>query len=538
MRKVFLLIAIVLLFSACGGQDDSTTSQVSDSYLKAALSDPEINLDPSIDWLTKDLEIFNVVYDSLYFFGKDGDIQPGLASEMPKISEDGKVYVIKLRSDVRFHDNKAFKGGIGRKAVAQDVVYSIKRIIDSANETGLFSLIQGRIEGVDGFRDGLRDGKIGFDDEISGLKAVGDDELQIRLIEPYSPILYVLGMPSFGIVPKEAVEYYGKDFNKNPVGTGPYKVITAADREIVMKRVDGHWRNKPGNPDGILFRYFDDAWSAFKDGNLDVFWIPSARLKAYVDDNYEIKKELAGEGYGLYSVEEAFRRFIIFNFNDPLMQNLHLRKAISYALPWAEMIDEEDKLSASFVPGPIDGNLDLAWEYNLEKAKNELRLAGYPDGKGLPELTFRIRYATTVFIPGMIEDALESIGLKIKIEVSEDVNELESAHFGTQGWVLDYPDASSIFYLLYSKALPPDGNNYGYFKNSEFDDMLKTSFGLPENKRKDHYEKMNKWLYDNAIVIPYRQTFVYGGFGPRIKNVYADALGYLMWPEFEMANIK
>lgn len=523
------LLAIFLISTSYSKQNLPET-ELPKSYLHAPLSDKDINLDPSGDWMVAYTEILNIFYDSLYLISESGEVKPSLATSLPEISADGKTYKIELRSKAVFHDDPAFPDNKGRTVNTSDIIYSLKRIANPANETGLWSLISGRIEGLDEFRNNLKNETGDFNDEIIGLKAINPSELEIKLTKPFPQILYILAMPSFSIVAPEAVEYYGENFKQHAVGTGPFKLKSYESKQIVAERIPGHWRNPAKTegelPNSIIFTLFDDPWNAFKNSELDILFIESRKLHAYLDDNFQIKKELAEAGYKVYPIKETARSFLIFNYNKPLFQNIHLRKTISHAIPWENIIDKEDILTASMIPESIPGYIEASWEYNPEKAKQELELAGYSQGNGLPELTFRIRWTTyyQILFAYMIEDALEEIGIKVKVEL-KDINELEDGDMKIQSWALDYPEASSILGLLYSKNLPPDGNNYGYFQNEEYDNLL-------DNQE---YQKIAEFIIDNVIALPFRQTQIFYGLSPQIFNIKTDPLGYFLWSEIELS---
>lgn len=510
MKKA-LLLAIFLL-NACA-PSSKQPAPIPSSYLRVPMQDKEINLDPSGEWRVENIDVFNVFYDALYLIGPDGEILPGLARSLPEVSDGGKRYRIVLRDTARFHDDPAFPGGKGREATAEDVIYSLKRIEDPKNLTGLSSLIEGRIE---------------------ELKALGPRELEIRLTAPFGQIVNILAMPSFSIVPREAVKKYGDRFKEHPVGTGPFRLISYKPRQIVAERIPGHWRcatDKQGTlPPGIVFQFFNDPWNAFRDGKLDLFPIATDRLRTYLDEALQIKEALRKEGYGIYGIKEAARRYILFNFRRSLMQNIHLRKAIAFAIPWQEMIDEEDTLSASIIPEPIAGFADLSWTYDLQKAEQELAAAGYPRGEGLPELVFHLKYPSQLFTAGFVQDALKAIGIRVALELSE-TSELKDNDLGIASWTLDYPDASNILGLFSSRAMPPQGANYGYFQNAAYDALLEKSFALPTEGLKEHYRQMAQWMFDHVAAIPFRQTQIFYGLHPRVEYIHADPLGYFQWAQ-------
>ncbi len=537
--KVCTILIALFVLTACGSQELAIeSSDIPESYLRVPLmfSLDESRLDPHRDWYVDDGMVFNVFFDSLYALGPDSDIIPGIASDLPEISEDGLVYKISLKEDVYFHDDPAFSGGEGRLVVADDVVYSIKRILDpNANDSESWSMIQGKILGVEEFHIGLGDGTLTLDDDLAGVKAIGEHEVEIMLEEPADDLLHILSSEFLSVLPREAAEEYGEDFDIHPVGTGPFKIVSHGSDKVVAERNEGHWRNVGENlPDGIVFAYYGDQWNAFKDGNLDLFLIDSDRLEAYLDSDFQLKEDLKEEGYDVLSVEDVGKKFIIFNFNDSLMQNLHLRKAMAYAIDWERIIDYGDTLSASFLPVVVLGYKDLQWEYNVVKARDELALAGYPDGEGLPVIKYRVCWPSRIFFSAMVEDYLEGIGIQVELEYLESECELGDAHMGTSGWGFDYPTYSYLDQLLGSESLPPLGGNYGYFQSEEFDVLVDEALDLEGEELIAHYGDITQWIYDQVVVIPFSQVYYYYGLSPRVESIDVNPVGYIIWETIQL----
>jgi len=126
-------------------------------------------------------------------------IIPSLAKSWD-ISADKTVYLFHLRTDVFFHDDPVFTNGKGRKMVAADVVYSLNRIIDKQVASPGSWIFNGKV------------------DSIMPFLALNDSTFQLRLLRPYNPILGIISMQYCSIVPKEAVDRYGTDFRRHPVG--------------------------------------------------------------------------------------------------------------------------------------------------------------------------------------------------------------------------------------------------------------------------------------------------------------------------------
>lgn len=156
-------------------------------------------------------------------------LQPALAEAMPEVSKDGLTYTFKIKKGVKFHDNAAFKDGKGREITAQDFIYSWKRLADPRNASEGFWIFDGKIKGLNEWAQMVKAEKANYDTPVEGLAATDNNTLVVKLTGVYHQLPFVLAMPFASIVPKEAVEKYGKEFLNNPVGTGPFVLEKSAD---------------------------------------------------------------------------------------------------------------------------------------------------------------------------------------------------------------------------------------------------------------------------------------------------------------------
>ena len=150
--------------------------------------------------------------------------QPCIAKSW-KISEDGLNYVFDLRTDVFFHDHDKFKDGKGRKVVAQDFVYSFKRLIDST------------VASTGGW---LFNDKV---DKSNPFESLNDATFRINLRTPFHPMLGLLTLQYCSVVPKEIVDFYGKDFRAHPVGTGPFKLVRWEESNVLVLTKNENCKN-------------------------------------------------------------------------------------------------------------------------------------------------------------------------------------------------------------------------------------------------------------------------------------------------------
>ena len=188
-----------LLLWSCGGTEERSLRVFRyNSTNTIASLDPAFAKSQEVIWAVKQL------YNTLVEPDSNLVIRPSLAKGW-QVSEDHRTYTFDLRTDVYFHDSDIFPGGKGRRMTAQDVVYSLRRIMDPATASPGAWIFNGKLSADSGFR------------------ALNDSTFQLTLYRPFHPVLGILSMQYCSIVPHEAVEKYGKDFRNHPCGTGPFR---------------------------------------------------------------------------------------------------------------------------------------------------------------------------------------------------------------------------------------------------------------------------------------------------------------------------
>ncbi|MGH9169428.1 MAG: ABC transporter substrate-binding protein [Acidimicrobiales bacterium] len=160
--------------------------------------------------------ITSLLFTPLYeFAGQYGGAAPALAASMPVVSDGGTRYVIKLRPDAKFSN--------GRAIVADDYIYSWTRVLDPKLASWASSYLQ-PIVGADAVMGGKAT-------TLSGVSAIDDLTLEIRLTAPTFTFLNQLAQPYAAAVPKEAVEALGNGFGTKPVGNGPFVITEYSDSD-------------------------------------------------------------------------------------------------------------------------------------------------------------------------------------------------------------------------------------------------------------------------------------------------------------------
>jgi oligopeptide transport system substrate-binding protein len=463
------------------------------------------------------------------------NIVPSVAKRW-EVSDDRLTYTFYLRTGIFFHDNEAFPGGKGRLMTANDIVYSLQRIIDRSVASSGAWIFNNRIDTVNGFR------------------ALSDSVFQLKLLRPFHPIMGILSMQYCSIVPHEVVEKYGKDFRRHPCGTGPFQMASWDEGEaLILHKNEHYWeRDSSGNPlpylDAVKITFFDNKateFLQFRQGELsfindldpsfkDEILTKKGELRSQWKDKILLKKHpyLNTEYFG-----------ILVDEKNPLVKNTAtgikaVRQAMNYAINRQQlMMYMRNSIGipaeAGFVPGGLPSrNTELVkgYTYDPAKAKALLVQAGFPDGKGLPPiklLTINI-YSD---IASFVARQLEEIGIPVQVEVIQKSLLLEQtaksqALFFRGSWIADYPDAENYMAMYYSKNPAPP--NYTRYKNPAFDSLYEKA--LLENNdsaRYQLYRDMDQLVINDAPIIPLWYDMAFHLIQPYVEGFYPNALNLL-----------
>ncbi|MBL7748933.1 MAG: ABC transporter substrate-binding protein, partial [Chitinophagaceae bacterium] len=208
------------------------------------------SLDPAFAKSQSTMWAAHQLYNTLVEIDDSLRIIPSVARSWD-ISPDKTVLTFHLRNDVFFHDDAAFANGKGRKLTAADVVYSFSRITDAKVASPGAWIFNRKV------------------DTIQPFKAINDTTFQLKLLRPYNPILGIISMQYCSIVAKEAVEKYGTDFRRHPVGTGPFYFVDWEEGQaLVLKKNPSYFeKDKEGTPlpyvDGVKVSFYDSKATEF-----------------------------------------------------------------------------------------------------------------------------------------------------------------------------------------------------------------------------------------------------------------------------------
>lgn len=533
-RSIARFVLSALLISALGVGCTSKTKMDPPNTIRLSSPSKIKGLDPIFaDDLYGGTEVSRA-YEGLlqyHYLKRPYELIPNLAEAMPVVSADGKVLTFKLKKGVLFQDDEAFKDtqGKGREMTAEDVVYSFKRLADPKLASSGWWIFDGKIAGLNEWREAAKAGP-DYSKPVEGLKATDRYTVQITLTARSAQFLYALAMPFTFIVPREAVEKYGKEFINHPVGTGPFKIAeynpnsklvwvknptyrkeTYPSEGEATDQADGLLADA-GKPlplaDKLIIQIFEESqpmWLTFLSGKLDAAGIPKDNYQQAITATKELSPELKQKGIVLKKSADLDITHFSFNMTDPLFaKNKYLRQAMSLAYDEDQFIEKFYNGRAIPAQGPIppgiagyDPNFKNPYrQFNLQKSKELLAKAGYPEGKGLPPIEYAtLSDSTSRQSTEYAQIMFGAIGIKLKVN-TYSWPEFQSAVKTKKGqlwsfaWSADYPDAENFLQLFYSKNVSPGPNDANYV-NPEFDKLYEKALAMTDSpERTELYRKM------------------------------------------------
>ncbi len=552
---VVLLLAIVVGSCSSGGSDNNGSLAQRLKVFRYSLDSAPTSLDPVRASTLYANQIVVNLYDTLYvykYLKRPYELKPSLAAAMPVISADGLVYTIAIKPGILFADDPAFPEGKGRELTAHDFVYSLKRHFDPATRPAGAWLWQGRIAGLDEWKQAGSD----YAAEVSGLRALDDYTIQIRLLRPYPQLVYTLAMGFSSIVPAEAVEFYGREFSINPVGSGPFKLLSYNSAKAVMvpnpnshqDPVDLAWEGfdpatqadlgleaidgrVPPFIDRLEIHFIKEGsarWSSFnKENEIQYTGLPNEQIdRVLVSTRPVVLKPEYADKYHMRTAYEAGFVYSTFNMDFPefgynenlerATQNHALRCAMIRGFDWAARNNSWYANLGNIFPGVIPPLLpefdpDLSRDsvsYDPEYARQLLADNGW-HADNLPELIYGTTPGPTSrlffeqFRAWMMDIGYpkEKIVLKTYATFGDIAKAWRNSELPliSKGWGLDYPDAENTLQLFYGPNAAP-GSNDGNYRNAAYDDLYRqAAIMLPSPERTELYRRMNKMVIDDCV---------------------------------------
>jgi len=520
MMRILLTCSSLLLFAACTQKKEKSLKE-----LRLSLSSELSTIDPAGCYDTVCAPVVANSYETLYeyeYLKRPYQLRPLLAEEMPIFEEGGKKITIKLKKNIPYHPQSFLAPD--RVVEAQDIVMAIKRQAFVPTQGKGWWLFENRIQGLDDWRTKVKDDfEALFTTAVSGLETPDKHTLVIRLTKPFPQLLFSLAMTFTSPVPAEAVRHFKNDLNMAMVGTGPFVLVDYnPNQQAIFERFPGYVSSsypsqgdRFANEQGLLtdagkklpfvdrvsmvvMKEQQTSWLNFLGGKIDVLSLTKDYYEAALDRDGKLNAELKGKNVKLQVAPTLIYWWLAFNMKDPVVgKNLTLRQAISHGIDVEKFIklftnNTGQKANSIYPPGVPGYNpsAELPYRYDLAKAKELLAKAGYPNGKGLPEITFDVRGNSTLQrqMAEFVVQELRAMGIPAKPNLNSFPVFLERSRRGELqfwhgGWVVDYPEAENILQLLTSNNFPP-GPNASFYSNAKVDNIFNRVSVMEEGPEK------------------------------------------------------
>lgn len=553
MLARILILSFLLSAAGCSHVPEPTTGQ---KTYRHALDGAPGSLDPAQAGNVYAGAVVLNLYDTLYryrYLARPYELTPNLAADWPTVSDDGLSYVFRLRPDARFVDDPAFAEGRGRPVTASDVVYSIKRHFDPATRSRGAWLWRGRIEGLDDWGQQGAD----YSRPVAGLTALDDHTLQVQLTSPYPQFTSTLATALSAIVPREAVEHYGREFGIRPVGSGPFRLRSLDETRAVLARHPGFDRGPlnlaeegfdPDRHGDLGIEHLDGGHYPFVD-RVEMHFItePSARWAAFAagDEvhnvmlpNEQATRLLASRQPLRFrpDIEQRYRHlaepeagFVFFGFNmanpaighhpDPAQDsaNRELRCSIRDAYDWQARNNSFHHGLGTIFRGVIppflatfDDALLPPIKIDTPSVQARLTRAGWRTDQ-LPRLSYGLeatihqrqmfdQFRAQMGAAGLPAEMFQARSFATFADLSRAVAARQLDLY-MMSWTLAYPDAQYALQLFYGPNASPGANKSNY-SNPRFDEMFEAAAGLDDSpERTALYQRMNKLVHEDCVVI-------------------------------------
>lgn len=372
-----LFLCCSFLIVSCGGYkttapkagSPNSPAASNNGRIVVGLTDPPRTLDPADNYEVYGSNIITSLGDRLYTYKLESvELEPQLATELPKISADGLTYTIPLRKGVVFHDGTNFD--------AKAMEFSLNRFIKNGGKPSTL-----------------------LADLVESIKATGDYELTIKIKNQFAPFPALLAYTGMCAVSPKAYEIGTGKFKPNQfVGTGPYKLVSFSPQKITLDVFDKYWGTKPANK-GLDFQIFPSSsanlYNSFTTGAVDV-----AYLTLDSSQIINLKSQTAAKGWQVTEATGGSLSYMVLNIKQKPLDQVEVRQAIASLIDrpliTKRVYRDQAEPAYSLIPNNFDTYKpvfkDTYGDGNVEKAKQLLTKAGFSKAK---PLTLDIYYSSS-----------------------------------------------------------------------------------------------------------------------------------------------
>lgn len=458
--------------------------------------------------------VIDQLYDGLVQLDHKLTIIPSLA-EYWTISDDGKRYVFYLRKGVKFHH--------GREVDAEDVKFSLERIVHADSTLPFVHYLASKVVGAEEYRQGRSS-------QVEGFRVLDPHTFEIQWKKPYVSALYLLSMAFCKILPRELVLSQGDNFFYKPSGTGPFRFaywLRSPRLDIVgvrLERNENYFGKKP---------YLEA-----------VEFSPHFTLEHFLNDEVHIfpyiSERLSQQDCQVLENESFVTAFLLMSCHIPPLDRVSFRRAIVRAIDKKELaraafrMDTTPQVTHNFIPPRLPGffPLDEQDEHNPAVARRMLFEQGFLEPADIPSLFLYFkqpRREEDMKIFRVLREQLASVGLKLKMKYYRSLEELEGSrdpYLVFMEWRMDFPDPEDIILPLFSAESLINQAAVRYSSRRLEDLLKKAEVERSWAERTALFQKMEMVLTEEVPAIPLFSMQQRLAVQPYVRGLKIPALGF------------
>lgn len=491
IRGLFTILLCAVLIGCGGGEKGGGAGgggTAKDTLIIGLKSSPT-NLDSRVGNDNASGRVHELIYSALLQVSPTMDYAPDLATSWD--TPDDKTIIFHLKTDAKFQN--------GQPISAKDVKWTYDSLI------------------AENFQSTKKTGYAAVDH----IETPDDHTVVFKLKEPNPGLFDNLNL---GIVPTGADTNV---FKSKPIGSGAYKVVEfKPDERLVLEAFDG-WHGGAPKIKHVVVRIIPDLTTMILEMrrgtvNFTINQIPFENVPEFEKDgNFKVVRT-PGSVY----------QYLAFNMRDPALRKREVRQAIAHAIDRERIIRDIQRGYAKptdtmFGEGHWARATNLpAYPYDPAKAKQLLKQAGYPNGLKLVFKTSQDAEANSR--AQVIQQMLKQVGIDVQIQQNEmatffaDIGKGNFQMYSLSRNGIQDPD---FYYIIFfSKNLPPEGQNRGYYQNSRLDQLiLQGRSTFDRAKRKPGYDEIQKLVQEE---LPYLSLYMQDNVAIMRNNID----GYVQYP--------
>ena len=444
-----ILTACLCVLSGCG--NTKTSGDEPKKEITVAINSETGGLDPAGNIALTYLAYSVTALDELVTYNQDGELEYR-AAESYEVNDDSTIWTFHLRKDALWSD--------GTPVTSKDFLNTITRALNPKSESGYANYLY-PIQNAEAIYNGEKEM------DTLGVETPDDMTLVFHLQEPCVYFLDLLRLPVYTPSCVKYADAANSGWDKDPqtsMSNGPFYLAEyEPENYFALKKNENYWNADQVKLDQITYRFFDSEeamQNAYETGEVDV----ASGLSSAVMEQYEGQEDLL-------VTNNIATRYIYPNLNVKPLDDVRVRKALSLALDrkeLCEMVGGITEPTKNFIAKyMLDKNtgayyVDEAvppFEENVKEAQRLLADAGYPDGKGFPELTY---YYPSLELDSDTAQVLQeqwknNLNIDIKLSAQElqvNYSERKAGNFDLcrMNWTADFADPYTYLSMLLSNS--------------------------------------------------------------------------------------